>query len=177
MPTERRFEHFGITMATVCIPFFLLIGSLNTTLGMRFWVGKWQRLVSWVMRTPVSQDEETSDDEDETDDGENRKQKQKPKYRERSMSQLEALAARKSQMMRTSPASTIEIEPKMFVRDRGRSADLGTGTEVQMVAAKKEASQKHMEASNNVVGQSKGLNVMDKLLGRRKLDTERENVV
>lgn len=28
---------FGIVTATVCVPFFVLIGSLNTTRGMHFW--------------------------------------------------------------------------------------------------------------------------------------------
>ncbi|WPB05064.1 uncharacterized protein RHO25_009713 [Cercospora beticola] len=37
MPEERQYWHFGIVTATVCIPFFILIGSLNTVRGMTFW--------------------------------------------------------------------------------------------------------------------------------------------
>ncbi|KAL3426352.1 hypothetical protein PVAG01_03143 [Phlyctema vagabunda] len=46
MSTEHTFNTFGIVMATVCIPFFFLIGSLNTTQGMEFWIGKWHALLS-----------------------------------------------------------------------------------------------------------------------------------
>ncbi|PBP20018.1 hypothetical protein BUE80_DR009146 [Diplocarpon rosae] len=52
MPTERDFKWFGVTMATVCIPFFLLIGSLNTTSGMTFWRGKWHQFLAWAFRSP-----------------------------------------------------------------------------------------------------------------------------
>ncbi|TVY17373.1 hypothetical protein LARI1_G004803 [Lachnellula arida] len=48
MPTQHQFKWFGIVMATVCIPFFLLIGSLNTTSGMEFWRSKWQYLLSYI---------------------------------------------------------------------------------------------------------------------------------
>ncbi|KAM3416377.1 hypothetical protein BST61_g7976 [Cercospora zeina] len=37
MPEERQYWHFGIVTSTVCIPFFILIGSLNTVRGMTFW--------------------------------------------------------------------------------------------------------------------------------------------
>jgi hypothetical protein len=48
MPTQHQFKWFGIVMATVCIPFFLLIGSLNTTSGMEFWRSKWHQLLSYI---------------------------------------------------------------------------------------------------------------------------------
>lgn len=48
MPTEHQFKWFGITMATVCIPFFLLIGSLNTTSGMEFWRSKWHQIRDYI---------------------------------------------------------------------------------------------------------------------------------
>jgi hypothetical protein len=50
MPTEHQFKVFGIVMATVCVPFFLLIGSLNTTSGMEFWQSKWHQFLNWVLR-------------------------------------------------------------------------------------------------------------------------------
>lgn len=37
MPTEHHYWPFGITMATVCIPFFCLVGSLNSTSGIAWW--------------------------------------------------------------------------------------------------------------------------------------------
>lgn len=37
MPTEQHYWMFGLVTATVCVPFFVLIGSLNTTRGMDFW--------------------------------------------------------------------------------------------------------------------------------------------
>ncbi|KAM3081780.1 hypothetical protein ACMFMG_005226 [Clarireedia jacksonii] len=48
MSTEHNFGQFGITMVTVCIPFFVLIGFLNTTTGMQFWRSRWYRLAEWV---------------------------------------------------------------------------------------------------------------------------------
>lgn len=37
MPTDEHYWQFGIVTACVCIPFFILIGSLNTTGGLHFW--------------------------------------------------------------------------------------------------------------------------------------------
>jgi hypothetical protein len=37
MPPDADFWRFGVVMVTVCVPFFLLIGSMNTNSGMRFW--------------------------------------------------------------------------------------------------------------------------------------------
>lgn len=37
-------------MATVCVPFFLLIGSLNTTSGMSFWQTTSGAFVAWFCR-------------------------------------------------------------------------------------------------------------------------------
>ena len=50
MPTAQHYWAFGITLATVCVPFFLLIGSLNSTSGMRWWGNKWTSLESLVQR-------------------------------------------------------------------------------------------------------------------------------
>lgn len=48
MPQEGNFDDFAIVMSVVCIPFFLLIGSLNTTSGMAFWRTKYHSVVDWV---------------------------------------------------------------------------------------------------------------------------------
>lgn len=37
MPQKHDYWMFAIVISTVCVPFFILIGSLNTTRGMRFW--------------------------------------------------------------------------------------------------------------------------------------------
>ncbi|KAK5717292.1 hypothetical protein LTR15_009185 [Elasticomyces elasticus] len=37
MPTDMNYWDFGIVTITVCVPFFILLGSLNTTRGMHFW--------------------------------------------------------------------------------------------------------------------------------------------
>lgn len=57
MPTVEHYWTFGIVTATVCIPFFLLIGSLNTTRGMEFWRTRWDMgwhsliaFCSWLAR-------------------------------------------------------------------------------------------------------------------------------
>jgi hypothetical protein len=52
MPSEQDFKNFGIVMATVCVPFFVLIGFLNTTAGMEFWRDKWHQLIAWVTWKP-----------------------------------------------------------------------------------------------------------------------------
>lgn len=57
MPTERHYWTFGIVTGTVCVPFFILIGSLNTNRGMQFWreetvafFGHIGRFLAWLGR-------------------------------------------------------------------------------------------------------------------------------
>lgn len=49
MPTEHSFWEFGTVLVTVSMPFFLLIGSLNTTKGYEFWKARCKE----VIRTSV----------------------------------------------------------------------------------------------------------------------------
>ena len=49
MSPEHTHWEFGIVMATVCVPFFLLIGSLNTTKGYAFWKGKSKAVYGLVL--------------------------------------------------------------------------------------------------------------------------------
>jgi hypothetical protein len=46
MNPDAGFWRFGVTMATVCVPFFLLIGSMNTSRGMQFWTEQAHKLFS-----------------------------------------------------------------------------------------------------------------------------------
>jgi len=55
MSQEEDFKTFGVVMVVVCLPFFLLIGSLNTTAGMTFWRDKWHRLLNWFKRIGSTQ--------------------------------------------------------------------------------------------------------------------------
>jgi hypothetical protein len=60
MPPDADFWKFGVVIATVCVPFFLLIGSMNTNRGMKFWTEQFgsfflyaARIFMW-MRKPKS---------------------------------------------------------------------------------------------------------------------------
>lgn len=48
MDTTPHFWQFGVTLVTVCIPFFLLIGFLNTDSGYRIWMEKTKALWHWI---------------------------------------------------------------------------------------------------------------------------------
>ncbi|KAF7189429.1 hypothetical protein HII31_09274 [Pseudocercospora fuligena] len=49
MSTEHHFWEFGIVTGTVCVPFFILIGSLNTTKGMQFWRAKTHAAITYIV--------------------------------------------------------------------------------------------------------------------------------
>ncbi|KAF1984063.1 hypothetical protein K402DRAFT_359858 [Aulographum hederae CBS 113979] len=40
MPPNDNFNHFAYTLVAICIPTYILIGSLNTDSGMKFWTTK-----------------------------------------------------------------------------------------------------------------------------------------
>jgi hypothetical protein len=48
MSTDPDYWQFGITLATVCVPFFSLVGFLATDLGYRLWVKKTKALWRWM---------------------------------------------------------------------------------------------------------------------------------
>ena len=54
MDTRPTFWKFGVTLATVCVPFFLLIGFLNTDNGYRFWAEKTAAIYRWFKPKPKS---------------------------------------------------------------------------------------------------------------------------
>lgn len=52
MPTEPHYWMFGVTLATVCVPFFSLVGFLSTDLGYRIWMAKTKALWRWMRPKP-----------------------------------------------------------------------------------------------------------------------------
>jgi hypothetical protein len=49
MPSRGSYKPFAITVVLVCLPFYLLIGSLNTTSGMEFWRSKWFQVLRRII--------------------------------------------------------------------------------------------------------------------------------
>jgi hypothetical protein len=68
MPTEHHYWAFGITMATVCIPFFCLVGSLNSTTGLAWWRNKTRIFfgflgkLCWKRKKDILEEEKQPDD-------------------------------------------------------------------------------------------------------------------
>ena len=52
MSTEPHFWEFGITLATVCVPFFSLVGFLSTDFGYRLWMAQTKALWRWIRPKP-----------------------------------------------------------------------------------------------------------------------------
>ncbi|KAI4120362.1 MAG: hypothetical protein LQ338_007071 [Usnochroma carphineum] len=48
MDPNQSFHPFGIVTAVICIPTYMLIGSLNTTSGVEFWRGKTRQFFSFI---------------------------------------------------------------------------------------------------------------------------------
>lgn len=67
MDQRPHFWQFGVTLATVCVPFFLLIGFLNTEAGYRIWMRKTKALWRWMKGKPQPQPELTTKQKEEQD--------------------------------------------------------------------------------------------------------------
>jgi len=90
MSTDHNFKDFAIVMAVVCVPFFFLIGSLNTTSGMTFWRNKWHTIINWLTsKTSVLGRGATKEPATGQNDPE-----APPKPRERTYSTSRSMAAR-----------------------------------------------------------------------------------
>ncbi|KAF2186731.1 hypothetical protein K469DRAFT_738499 [Zopfia rhizophila CBS 207.26] len=60
MSTEPHFWKFGLTLAMVCIPFFVLVGFLNTDSGYRLMLEKTRALYHWLKPKKKVKKEEDS---------------------------------------------------------------------------------------------------------------------
>ncbi|KAF2163096.1 hypothetical protein M409DRAFT_26543 [Zasmidium cellare ATCC 36951] len=50
MPQTPSYWTFGVVLAAVCVPFFILIGSLNTNRGMTFWRNRFRKAFVRIMK-------------------------------------------------------------------------------------------------------------------------------
>jgi hypothetical protein len=106
MPVEPTFWRFGVTLATVCIPFFLLIGSMNTTVGMQFWQKRVSLAFKWLFTcfrwTSTKGDSIRKRTDSITSIG-----SEPPKLHQRSLSASEGIAEREGRIERV---ATMDIE-------------------------------------------------------------------
>lgn len=88
MPVEHDYWQFGLVTGTVCVPFFIIIGTLNTTKGMRFWTSKMTsafaaiyKFLYWVCTFGRSRDADTAESDDgNSTDGEDGPRRNAPKF-------------------------------------------------------------------------------------------------
>lgn len=127
MPQEQDFKNFAIVMAVVCIPFFFLIGSLNTTSGMTFWRNKWHNLLDWVSRKlqhPEAEDDQRTCEGIQTRTNvitSSNKVPDRPRPRERSYSTSRSMALRREQLR----TATTPISPRITSSRRATSLRSG----------------------------------------------------
>ncbi|EPE31466.1 Magnesium transport protein CorA, transmembrane region [Glarea lozoyensis ATCC 20868] len=112
MSTEPHFWPFGVVLASVCLPCFLLVGSMNTYAGMRFWRNTAKTVSSylhWKRRTRRIERSEslTSESEAEPDIVKRKGRPNKIEGTGRSMSAREGMIQRSGQFV-TSPG----LEPR-----------------------------------------------------------------
>lgn len=69
MPEDAGFWPFGLTLAAVCVPFFFLIGSMNTSSGMEWWRGNFGKFGRWIGGKGDEQVMAETDSDDGMDDG------------------------------------------------------------------------------------------------------------
>jgi Mg2+ and Co2+ transporter CorA len=60
MPTEGSHRSFAIIMVLICLPFYFLIGKLNTLSGLELWQDKWSQFSIWSRNaSPVIRQKES----------------------------------------------------------------------------------------------------------------------
>jgi len=138
MPSHHFFKWFAVTMVTVCIPFFLMIGSLNTTSGMEFWRSKWHQFLAWTVRLL------SKDHRGENDDGSGHNKSAPMQHKKRSPSASEALRTRGAQLgpRHGSTASTATVRT-------GRANSSASQTQPQVQTGIETAPVSDPESSNS----------------------------
>ena len=119
MPQDNQdFKWFGVTMATVCIPFFFLVGFLNTTFGMDFWRTNWHRCSDWAKnlfaRAPTVEEEPTIKD------------MTRDRKRSMSLATSDAIGKRKAQLQpQPRRGSVTSIDPRTARKNSSASITIG----------------------------------------------------
>jgi hypothetical protein len=114
MSTEPRFWPFGVVLASVCIPCFLLVGSMNTNAGMRFWRNVAKSVQSHLRLKKRARKVRRSESQSSESDAEPNKkiqEKQRPNIIEstgRSMSAREGIKQRNGQFVSSSSSEMVK---------------------------------------------------------------------
>lgn len=85
MPTSPQYWTFGVVLVAVCVPFFVLIGSLNTNRGMIFWQNRFRnafirimKVFSFLGRCFKRKKSNADDAEGEDDEGKDEERNERP---------------------------------------------------------------------------------------------------
>ncbi|KAL2072100.1 hypothetical protein VTL71DRAFT_11443 [Oculimacula yallundae] len=114
MPSKIEFTDFTITMVAVCVPFFLLIGSLNTTSGMEFWRHKWHIVLAWLFRNP----ELLLEDKPKPDNGNNPDFRKKRTFSATEATQAINIRKAQTELRRRSSISLSSIRSHNSIKDQ-----------------------------------------------------------
>lgn len=118
-PTDEHYWLFGAVTAAVCVPFFVLIGSLNTTTGMQFWRAKTAALLrsigsflAWLFSCGGRREYPDGEDDgiSEADSAEQRYRRQSAQTRDIRESRSRQLSRQRS--MGRSMEHVVELGPK-----------------------------------------------------------------
>jgi hypothetical protein len=112
MDPRAGFWQFGVVLATVCVPFFLLIGSMNTSRGMRFWreqVGNlFVHLFTWPCWRGTANNRTSGNGEESSNEV--------PRKLARSPSALEGMARRTGRPTDATSEKTLDSDPSPNVK-------------------------------------------------------------
>ncbi|CAK3776533.1 hypothetical protein AC579_8326 [Lecanosticta acicola] len=103
MPTSPNFWTFGVVLVAVCVPFFILIGSLNSNRGMMFWRHRVEymyiklvMLFRWLGK-PFEGKREIKDERERCEDDAKSARTDRPRLRRTNDSRHESFAGRAGQ--------------------------------------------------------------------------------